>query len=102
MKRGEKNITKDLIKRKIYIKYELKKIILKSIIQNKNTKPVIRSYAYYKTINYDRKNSISKQINVCLVRGRHKGVWKFAQLCRHAINKFATTGFLQNMKIKSW
>jgi hypothetical protein len=29
-------------------------------------------------------------------------VWKFAQLCRHAINKLAITGSLQNIKIKSW
>jgi hypothetical protein len=39
------NINKDLIKRKEYNKIEIKKIILKSIIQNKNTKPIIRANA---------------------------------------------------------
>jgi ribosomal protein S14 len=102
MKRGKKNISKDLISRKYYIKNEFKKIILKSIIQNKNTKPIVRSYAYFKLIHFATKSSISKQLNVCLLRGRTKGVWKFAQLCRHAINKLAVSGSLQNIKIKSW
>jgi len=102
MKRGKKNITKDLLGRKFYIKNEFKKIILKSIIQNKNTKPIVRSHAYFKLSHFDKKSSISNQINVCLLRGRTKGVWKFAQLCRHAINKLAVTGVLHNIKIKSW
>jgi hypothetical protein len=29
-------------------------------------------------------------------------VWSFCQMSRHALNKFATSGFLQNIKIKSW
>jgi len=102
MKRGKKNISKDFINRKYFIKNELKKIILKSILQNKNAKPITRSYAYFKLIHFSKKSSISNQINVCLLRGRTKGVWKFAQLCRHVINKLAITGSLQNIKIKSW
>ena len=102
MKRGKKNVTKDLINRKIFIKNELKRVILKSIIQNKNVKPIVRSYAYFKLVHFSRKYSISNQINVCLIRGRNKGVWKFAQMSRHAINKLAINGFLQNIKIKSW
>jgi len=39
------NINKDLIKRKEYNKIEIKKIILKSIIQNKNIQPIIRANA---------------------------------------------------------
>jgi ribosomal protein S14 len=101
MKRGNKNIIKDLIKRKYFLKTELKKIILKSIIQNKNTKPLIRSYAMLKYTTFNKKSFLSKQINVCLIRGRHKGVWSFCQMSRHALNKFATSGFLQNIKIKS-
>jgi len=101
MKRNQKNITKDLINRQLFIKYEYKKLILKSIMQNKNAKPIVRSYAYFKLINFTKKSSISKQINVCLLRGRTKGVWRFSQLSRHAMNRLAITGSLQNTKIKS-
>lgn len=102
MKRGKKNIIKDQINRTYFIKNELKKIILKSIIQNKNVKPIIRSYALYKKSIFTRRSSISNQNNVCLLRGRIKGVWKFSQLSRHAMIKLATYGGLQNTKIKSW
>lgn len=102
MKRNKKNISKDLIKRGTYIKYELKKCILKSIIKNKQVKPIIRSYAFLKLINFTNKSYISRQINTCLFRGRNKGVYKKIQLCRHAINQQARFGFLQNIKIKSW
>ena len=102
MKRNKKNINRDLVNRKYFIKYELKKLILRSIIQNKNIKPIIRSYAMFKKTMLPNKNSISKQKNVCLLRGRNKGVWKFSQLSRHATLKLATNGFLQNTKVCSW
>lgn len=102
MKRGKKNITHDLINRQYYIKYELKKILLKSIIRNQNVTPKIRSYAIFKLTNLTTKSRITRQINFCLIRGRSKGVWKFMQFSRHVINKLAISGNLQNTKISSW
>jgi small subunit ribosomal protein S14 len=102
MKRGVKNITKDNIKKLHFVKQEWKKLILKSILQNKNIKPLIRSYCFYKLVNLKKKSSISNQNNPCLIRGRFKGVYKKFGLCRHVINKLALNGNLQNTKIKSW
>lgn len=102
MKRNFKNITKDLIKRKRFIKNEFKKIILKSIIQNKSTKPITRSFATFKLLSFTRKVKISRQKNVCLLRGRNKGVYKLTQLCRHMTVKWGVVGNLQNLKINSW
>jgi len=102
MKRGKKNIVRDQLKRLYYIKTELKNIILKSIIQNKNSKPIIRNYASYKKTLLSHKTSITSQNNVCLLRGRIRGVWKFSQLSRHAMIKLAIYGGLHNTKIKSW
>jgi hypothetical protein len=74
MKRGKKNIVRDQLKRLYYLKTELKTTILKSIIQNKTNQPIIRSYASYKKTLLTRKSSITNQNNVCLLRGRIKGV----------------------------
>jgi hypothetical protein len=74
MKRGKKNILKDHLTRLYFIKNELKNSILQSIIQNKNTKPIIRGFALYKKTLFSRKTSISNQNNVCLIRGRIRGV----------------------------
>jgi hypothetical protein len=49
-----------------------------------------------------QKASITNQNNVCLLRGRIRGVWKFSQLSRHAMIKLAVYGGLHNTKIKSW
>ena len=102
MNRGKKNISKDLIKKIYFIKTELKYTIFKSILQNKNIKPITRSFVFYKLLHLKKKNSISYQNNPCILRGRYKGVYKQYNLCRHAINKLNLNGNLQNTKIKSW
>src|SRR5689334_4904983 len=93
-------INHDFFKRKIYIKHEIKKIILKSIIQNKNLKHIIRSYAIYKLSSLPLKSSISKQNNnICIKTGRIKGNLKLNNLSRHTIKKISINNNLQNIKI---
>lgn len=97
------NIQKDIIKRKLFTKFEIKKIILKSILQNKSVKPIIRAKALYKITKIVRKASISKQNNnICLKTGRIKGVYNQFHLSRHYIKNVASLGNLQNIKISSW
>jgi ribosomal protein S14 len=93
-------INKDFIKKKNFIKQEIKKMILKSIIQNKNLKPIIRSLALYKLSRINLKASISKQNNnICLLSGRIGGVLKNTNLSRHSMKKLSINGNLQNIKI---
>lgn len=99
MKNNILNIEKEFLKKKLYIKSEIKKIILKSIINNKNTKPIYRANAYYKLSKFKIKSSISKQSNICLKTGRFKGVYKHTNLSRHFMKKLMTTNNLQNIKI---
>jgi len=78
------NIIKDQIKRKKYIKNEIKKIILKSIIQNKNIKPLVRVYAFWKISQFKQNYFLTRQNNnICLYTGKIKSTWKFMQLSRH-------------------
>src|SRR5690242_17243593 len=94
------NINKDLIKRKYFIKYEIKKNILMSIIHNKNLKPILRSSAIYKLSRLTSKSFLSKQNNnICLKTGRIKGVLNLTNLSRHSMKNLAISGYLQNIKI---
>lgn len=96
-------IHKERIKRINYTKNEIKKIILKSIVQNKNIKPITRALARYKLTQFKKKSSISRQNNnLCLMSGRIKGVFKQYNLSRHFIKKFLTSNNLQNTNIKCW
>lgn len=103
MKNKINNINKDLIKRKLFLKNEIKKIILLSLIQNLNLKPVVRASALKKISAFKVKSSISRQNNnICLKSGRIKGVTRLTELSRHQMKKYSTVGCLQNNKIKSW
>jgi len=96
------NIRKDILKRKKFTKIEIKRIILKSVIQNKNVKPLIRAKAIRKNCNSSHLSFISKQNNnICLKTGRIKGVYKMFNTSRHFIKKIGMVGNLQNMKIAS-
>jgi ribosomal protein S14 len=101
-KKNVLNINKDLVKRKKFTKLEIKKVILKSIIQNKNLKPIIRSLANYKLSQIQLKNSISKQNNMCLLTGRVGGVLNLTNLSRHSMKRLSVSGNLQNIKIINW
>jgi len=79
------NIYKDFLKKKNqFKKKELKKTILKCIIQNNNVKPLVRAKCLKKSTMIDIKSSISKQKNNnCLKTGRIKGVYKYVNMSRH-------------------
>lgn len=97
------NIEKNLVKKKNFTKKELKIIILKSIINNKNINPNIRVLCNYKLSKFNSKNWISRQNNnICLKTGRIKGVYKMFNFSRHFIKKLAINNNLQNIKISSW
>lgn len=97
------NIKKEYIKRKKFLKNEIKTIILKSIINNQNIKPIIRANASYKLSKFIQNSTISKQKNnICLKTGRIGGVYKLTNFSRHYIKKLFDRNDLQNLKIKNW
>lgn len=103
MKKKIRSIKRDINRRKNFLKNEIKIVILKSIIQNLNLKPKIRSNSWVKLIKLRNVCFLSKQNNnLCLNSGRFKGVIKKTNLCRHEMKKLGLTGYLQNFKIKSW
>lgn len=95
-------IEKEVLKAKFAVKFEIKKIILKSILSNKNVKPIIRAYANYKLSLMLSKSSISRQNNVCLKTGRFKSVYKIANLSRHQMKKLFINNNLQNIQVNNW
>jgi len=97
------NINKDKIKRKEYIKKEIKKLVLKSIIQNLNLKPIQRALALRRISQFKKNSFISRQNNnICVKTGRNKGVLRLTTLSRHYMKQLSLIGSLQNIKIKSW
>lgn len=89
-------LSKDELYRILFLKKELKQIILKSIKKNQQLKNNIRlraAYLYQKNTSF-----ITKQKNYCLLTSKSGGVYKITNTSRHCINKLAQEGFLINVK----
>lgn len=97
------NIKKEILKKKLYTKSEIKRMILKSVMRNFNTKPLIRIKAAKINQFKSKFHFISKQKNnICLKTGRIKGVYNYYGLSRHYLKMLGNINNLQNIKISSW
>ena len=103
MKQYKRSIKKDFIKRRSFIKHEIRKLLLKSILQDHNTSKLVKSLAAYKLAHFKLYSSVSRQNNnICLKTGRYKGILKHTYFSRHYIKKLGKSNNLQNFKIASW
>jgi len=93
------NYLKLKIKKKLFLKNEIKIKILKSIIQNQKNKPLKIQYAYYSLINMS--TIFNKMKNTCLLTGRNASVSNNFYLSRHSLKKLLNQNKLQNIKINS-
>lgn len=101
MKKEKLVISKDLIKRKNFLKNEIKLILLKSIVRNFQINELIRIEMFRKISLIWKKCNITKQNNICLYTGRIGGVFKKWNSSRHYIKQMAKWNILNNTKIKS-
>jgi len=74
----------DDLKRRIYIKYELKRYLLKYLIYSNQVSPVIKIYSKYKIVLMPRFSLIIQQRNRCVLTGRVHNILRFAKYSRFA------------------
>lgn len=96
MKQSLCKVSKDEIRRIIYIKKELKNTLLKSLLKNQQVNPNIRFWVFYKI--QQNCTFISRQNNRCVVTGRSGGVWKLTNMSRHMMNKRFQFGLIPNVR----
>ena len=72
----------DNFKRVIYIKYELKKLVLLSVEKNKHTLYEVNIYTKYKLLELPNIQLQIKQNNRCVQSGRYFSVTKYLRLSR--------------------
>jgi len=92
---------RQLNKRSLSNKIEIKKIILKSVKNNKNLVNNKRAYAFFKLIRL-KKFKTRGHVDACLLTSKSRGVWKFCHLGRHKINELNKTGNILNIQASSW
>lgn len=101
MKIFKKNNIKNLLLNKSYIKYYLKKIILKTFLKsevNRKSKFLIK----LKWSNIFRNYQISRQLNLCKISGTYKKTFNKIGANRHELRKLLNTDKIIHWKKNSW
>ena len=102
MKTRIRGLTVELLLRKKFQKVELRKMLIKSITQNKNinlSKRLFFTKLLDKTTKY---GTISKQHELCISTGRAKGIVSLLSLSRQSTKRFGLHNKLQNIRVASW
>ena len=97
LKKNKQKILKNKLNTNILLKYELKNLILKSVIQNQNLNNKYRLFNLFLI-----KKKIKKNKKICLISGHNRSINNQLNISRHNINYLSKLGLLQNFKIKSW
>lgn len=102
MSRSKQWILLDNFKRKLFIKQELKKILLKSLLKNAQLPLIYRYYAFFIKVKATRWTSISQQKNRCVKTGRSWGILKFTKYSRFVLRTETYRGNLPGFRKSSW
>jgi small subunit ribosomal protein S14 len=92
----------DKFKRSIFIKYELKRLILKSGVKNNYIKNISKYYILYKKSKICRWSSIIQQTNRCFKSGRAWSVNKLTRYSRFVFRREAYSGNIPGFRRASW
>ena len=98
----KKYLYKDLKRRIITSKLELKKRKLKYLFKNNQLPLNVRLEAHSKLNDLPRNSSSVRIKNYCVVSGRSKGVYKYFRLSRIKFRELALNGLLPGVIKASW
>lgn len=95
-------IKKDRNLRQSYVKYEIKKLTLKSLLYNVNYPFFFKLYFdnFYKKFPYN--SSIAKYRTSCMFHGNSRSVFKRFKLSRDVAKNLASHGYLTGLKKSSF
>lgn len=82
----------------MYIKFEVKTKLLKTIIKTKHILNLFKYLALYKRSNIPRSSTISRIVNRCLYTGRKYSTIKHFQLSRFSIRFNTNDGYLPGVR----
>ena len=102
MPRDEQWIFMDLLKRKLFLKHELKQIFLKSLIKNSNLPLNYRYFIYFQKLKAPRWSILPQITNRCIKTGRALSVTRETKYSRFVFRVESYKGHLPGFKRASW
>ena len=95
-------INRDLARRTLVAKYELKRIRYKAISQDRNLPYSLRSLFSLKLASLPRNSSKTRIRNRCVVTGRSRSVYKKLRISRIVFRELALQGGIPGIQKSSW
>ena len=92
----------DKRKRELYKKNELKRIICKLFLINKNVPSELKKKQFEELCKLPRNSSITRVKNYCVLTGRAKGNLRKFKLSRISFRQLASNGSLMGVFKSSW
>lgn len=96
------SIEKDKKRRFLYAKYEMKRIVLKSIIRDLSLSKNLRFQSVNELNKIPRNSSLGRVKNRCAQTGRSKGNYRMFKLSRITFRELALKGLLPGVTKSSW
>ena len=95
-------INRDKKIRLVFLKYEIKKIVLKSLLYNETFIFDKKLFFDFKFKKFTFNSSISRYRTSCMFLGNSRAIIQQFKLSRHACKKYASLGFLVGLKKSSF
>lgn len=102
MIREKKWIAMDKYRRQLFLKFELKRLLLKTITKNESNFYAVRMFSVYKKSILIRVSSKIEQRNRCVITGRVFNVLKKTKYSRFVFRLESYIGNMPGCKKASW
>lgn len=102
MLRSEQWILSDSFRRKMFLKFELRRLILKSISKNESISYIVRYNALFAKSRLSRFSTIGHHRNRCVVTGRVWNVLKRTKYSRFVFRTEAYDGHMPGCRKATW
>jgi ribosomal protein S14 len=96
------SIFRDQYRRSLYAKYEVKRFLLKSIIQDFSIDKDIRLKYIHTLSKLPRNSSLIRVKNRCTLTGRSRSNYRYFRLSRISFRELALKGELPGVTKSSW
>lgn len=95
-------LQKDKKRRKLFLKYENKKIIYKYIYNNLSLSKELRKKAFNNLMKMPRNSSITRVRNRCVITSRARSIYRYFKMSRLVFRQLALEGKLPGVRKASW
>lgn len=98
----QSSIERNLKRKKMAKRYEVKRGLLKKKIMDKATEPAERFALTQELAAMPRNGAVTRVRNRCLISGRPRGYYRKLKMSRIALRELSSNGLIPGMMKSSW